>query len=497
MLGTFLLPLVVSAQVKSSIVQGAKISGWLHTGKTDTLELTLHKEFSSRSGSLSNDTTLTLITTNGYFKFDIPPFENVKYFTLNTQFVPNTIYIDWVNHSLPEYFIYPGDSVVVDYDEVKQQISFSGNGSAKMTSLYQTRTNMNLYHGKLNKPQIHQDVEKWYPNQLEKMRLLNIQLDSEKEKLDSISMRRLEADFIIGYVSNRYMQMSLSNFGIPKISIENSEKAKALYAKFMHLQPFPELKMEAMISSPYFMNYIYFWLNTSMKYEAFLNGKTDESFYQYSKRMLTNDLVRERFAIWYMYDQLSSSSISPTLFDELEADVKDIRYRNIIAKVKNISGKGSQVISDMPFKDVNNKNIWLSDFKGKVLFLDFWFTGCYGCIKVAEAMPKLEAEFKGDENVKFISISIDQDLKKWKNSINPIKSGGYSHYTTPHALYLNTGGVGSKHSTIKRYNAFNRYPFLMLIGKDGRIYSESVPRPDDEKEMQKLIALIKQALSEK
>ena len=35
---------------------------------------------------------------------------------------------------------------------------------------------------------------------------------------------------------------------------------------------------------------------------------------------------------------------------------------------------------DIPFKDIDGKEMRLSDFKGKVLYVDFWATWCLPCL---------------------------------------------------------------------------------------------------------------------
>ena len=44
----------------------------------------------------------------------------------------------------------------------------------------------------------------------------------------------------------------------------------------------------------------------------------------------------------------------------------------------------------------NNKAVKISDFKGKVMLLDFWYLSCYPCLKAIPDLIKLQKEFKDD-----------------------------------------------------------------------------------------------------
>ena len=44
----------------------------------------------------------------------------------------------------------------------------------------------------------------------------------------------------------------------------------------------------------------------------------------------------------------------------------------------------------------NGKTIKLTDLKGKVVLLDFWYRGCFPCLKATPDLMKLQEEFKND-----------------------------------------------------------------------------------------------------
>lgn len=115
--------------------------------------------------------------------------------------------------------------------------------------------------------------------------------------------------------------------------------------------------------------------------------------------------------------------------------------------------------------DTNNVIHNLSDFREKLVIIDFWFNGCGGCRQMAPIIEDLENYYKG-KNVQFVSISIDTDRKWWLRGIGKFSSRG--------SLQLFTEGMQTKHPLVKFVNP-NGYPFLMAIDKNGNIIG---PPPD-------------------
>lgn len=112
----------------------------------------------------------------------------------------------------------------------------------------------------------------------------------------------------------------------------------------------------------------------------------------------------------------------------------------------------------------------LSEFKGKLMVFDFWFTGCYSCAKLAEELKPIILSYRGNNNVEFISISIDTNHEEWLKSVN---KETYSHKDQ---INLFTNGLGRKHAMVSNYR-INSFPTLFLISKKGKIITTTMPRP--------------------
>ena len=119
----------------------------------------------------------------------------------------------------------------------------------------------------------------------------------------------------------------------------------------------------------------------------------------------------------------------------------------------------------------------LEDFKGKLVFVDFWYTGCGGCAGYFRTtLSKAEEHFSGNDNIVFVTISADTGKSLW---LKGVKTG---KYVSDKSINLFTEGKGDKHPAIAHYN-FNSFPSLMLIDKKGRILefnSEALAKRDPD-----------------
>lgn len=92
---------------------------------------------------------------------------------------------------------------------------------------------------------------------------------------------------------------------------------------------------------------------------------------------------------------------------------------------------------DFTVKDLDGKSVSLSDFKGKILFLDFWATWCPPCVISSPEVEKLHQEYNG-KNVEVMSVSLDDSAdavkryvaqKKYKNRMVMVGGSGIDvHY---------------------------------------------------------------------
>ncbi|GAB3977749.1 hypothetical protein GCM10028806_39720 [Spirosoma terrae] len=135
--------------------------------------------------------------------------------------------------------------------------------------------------------------------------------------------------------------------------------------------------------------------------------------------------------------------------------------------------------------DANDSLITLSQYKGQVVYLSFWFTTCGGCIQEMPYENKLVEQFKG-KPVKIVSICIGtpgaadaQQVPKWKAA-----SKRFGLRTVD--LYANRAWT----KTLSEKYIVSTYPHYVLIGADGTIIENFAERPS-----QGIAAKIERALT--
>lgn len=69
----------------------------------------------------------------------------------------------------------------------------------------------------------------------------------------------------------------------------------------------------------------------------------------------------------------------------------------------------SKPAPDFSLKNLEGKEVKLSDLKGKVVVIDFWATWCGPCVQSFPGMKKAADKYKNDANVVFLFIATSED----------------------------------------------------------------------------------------
>ena len=95
--------------------------------------------------------------------------------------------------------------------------------------------------------------------------------------------------------------------------------------------------------------------------------------------------------------------------DDGKFEVIDVKLDN--RKTKNLDPNSSKVIDNNEiniFKDKNEKDLKLSDYKGKLIVLNFWATWCAPCREEMPSLDNLQAN-SGLNNLKIFPINVGQE----------------------------------------------------------------------------------------
>ncbi|WP_218779752.1 TlpA family protein disulfide reductase [Hymenobacter crusticola] len=134
-------------------------------------------------------------------------------------------------------------------------------------------------------------------------------------------------------------------------------------------------------------------------------------------------------------------------------------------------------------QDASGKRVSLQDFRGEVVYLDFWYSSCAPCIAEAPAAVKLKKQFLG-KDVVFLYISVDRKADDWQKALvrHPLTGPNSVHLIDPGGYKASANyGVGG-------------FPSYWIIGRDGKIRQGSAPRPSAGKET---VVALEQALAQR
>lgn len=151
---------------------------------------------------------------------------------------------------------------------------------------------------------------------------------------------------------------------------------------------------------------------------------------------------------------------------------KHVTDSETMAKIKEAyelasnSGEG-KMAPNFKYKDVNDKEVQLSDFKGKYVYIDCWATWCGPCKGEIPHLEKLEKEYEG-KNIVFVSISQDKSVERWKKFVKE---------KNMHGVQLNSGGD----RVFYEFFGITGIPHFILIGKNGEVLRMRAPNPSDDR----------------
>ncbi len=125
----------------------------------------------------------------------------------------------------------------------------------------------------------------------------------------------------------------------------------------------------------------------------------------------------------------------------------------------------------------SGKQLRLSDYRGKVVLLDFWATWCDFCRKEIPDFVRFQDKFR-DQGFQVIGVSTDTSKEKVQNF--------YQQFVMNYPVAM------CDKFTRDLYGGLSALPTTLLIGRDGRVYQRVVGAPVNlsgfEREIETLLA---------
>lgn len=207
--------------------------------------------------------------------------------------------------------------------------------------------------------------------------------------------------------------------------------------------------------SPRYMEYLaqYAWLALSKKNEK----RNVRLWYDYAKKTVNSSLVRDRVLSYILLNRFQHNPEQELLEDAL-ATIKDVFALGQVSILKNLL-KGKEAFA-FRLPDVDGAYHELSDFRDKVVFMDFWYAACTPCRQyMMNVVAPVKEHYKDNPKVVFITVSTD-DYNTFSKMV------ARADFLPKNGLHLYTDNKRFRSPIIDHYK-IRAYPYPLLIDRDG------------------------------
>ena len=147
-----------------------------------------------------------------------------------------------------------------------------------------------------------------------------------------------------------------------------------------------------------------------------------------------------------MYESLTPRIKNAYLGRKLKTSIDNIKKTSV-----------GSIAPDFTLQAPDGKSISLSDYRGKIVLLDFWASWCGPCLREVPNVKKVYDKFH-DKGFEILSVSLDDKKDNWvtaieKNDLNWGHVSSLKGWSCPVAQLYNVSGV----------------PAMLLIDKEGKI----------------------------
>ncbi len=190
--------------------------------------------------------------------------------------------------------------------------------------------------------------------------------------------------------------------------------------------------------------------------------------YNYRKSIFTGKVLDHQLTK-FMKEQMERNSLSPSFLDSLMKDYRSAcRNPDDVAIIDRLHDRSKSVAPGQAaptatFVDSTGQEVALSDYRGKVVYIDFWATWCAPCMVSIPKSHALAGEYKGRPDVAFLFVNVNDTPERWRNFLRKEHPPGQNLYADE-----------ARSNKMRAAYNFDGIPHYVLIDKEGRFINANV-----------------------
>lgn len=406
------------------------------------------------------------------------------------------------NHQVAQ-FIYPTDTVYVYLDGKDQNFSITKNYLSSTLSFEHDMKNqlfVNDFYTKF--PSLAFEnylLQKIYNSTIDQFEISLF--DLKRQQTELLEKRKNEIDsnlynFIKNTIENAYW-CNLLSYPIEKANASKELNVSKIPDLMFEGFPMEQLKNKNLLVHPEFTRLLKYYITYKSSESNNFKKFTDFSVSVNRKLNLSKQILKdEAYAYCYglflidLYNYLPKPEIKQLLnnFKEIPFSERYFNYVNNYIKsnpikeiTPNKSSEKTATNTDAPitFNGLDGKKHTLDEFKGKVVYIDFWASWCGPCRMMFPYSKKLYESLDEKKKIVFLFISIDADEESWRKAIEQNQLEGIQFHSP-----------GNWQSEAVKYFKINSIPRYMIINKKGEFVDFNAKRPSEMELLDKLRELI-------
>jgi len=467
----FFLLIVCSAKAQTSFT----ISGTIEKPVSDKVQLFIDPlHLPQKSESLIKELNA------GQFQFNVPATS------------PSIVELV-IEKTSQKLFVEPGDELSISLTAMGMTIS--GKGGEQNTFL----KNFNQeFRGDFDDSVMIQKMLSMPIDPFEMMIFSNMKKQNEYlKKSAGLNFTKSFNEYLQNTVTYRYWNLL---FAYPIINANSNKGLTVNGLPTVMLENFHLIKVNndaALISEPYREFLKYYVIYFTSQANGF-NKFTDFNVSAEKKLVLAKERLKgDAYTYWLArFTADESERVPPSMLRKLVSTLKESdlpnKYYPFVEKLcsTRMSMKEEKKADAPPatmqsggsdqldLVDVNGKHVSLDDFKGKVVYIDFWASWCGPCRMQMPFSRELHEKLtdKQKKQIVFLYISIDANLDAWKKGIQDNGIQG-----------VNVISPGNWKSKVCSYFQINGIPRYMIMNKKGEIVEFNAKRPSDSSVIDDLV----------